>query len=113
MERARKVGGSQRRVVCEFEKQTPTSAGELVYGSLFVIEIVKLTSALIELHFGDLESIRSLGPVKFSGRRGKGLDGNRLDGSVKFSGRRGTKDSMEIDSTSHLLDIHLDRGVIN
>ena len=79
MERARKVGGSQRRVVCEFEKQTRTSVGELVYGSLFVIEIVKLTSALIELHFGDLESIRSLGPVKFSGRRGK-------------------KDSMEIDS---------------
>ena len=71
MERARKVGGSQRRVVCEFEKQTRTSVGELVYGSLFVIEIVKLTSALIELHFGDLESIRSLGPVKFSGRRGK------------------------------------------
>ena len=34
-------------------------------------------------------------------------------GSVKVSGRRGKKDSMEIDSISHLLDIHLDRGVIN
>ena len=36
-----------------------------------------------------------------------------LSGSVKVSGRRGKKDSMKIDSISHLLDIHLDRGVIN
>ena len=34
-------------------------------------------------------------------------------GSVKVSGRQGKKDSMKIDSISHLLDIHLDRGVIN
>ena len=37
----------------------------------------------------------------------------RYFGSVKVSGRRGKKDSMKIDSISHLLDIHLDRGVIN
>ena len=35
------------------------------------------------------------------------------DESVKVSGRRGKKDSMEIDWIPHLLDIHLDRGVIN
>ena len=43
---------------------------------------------------------------------GKTLKSREI-GSVKVSGRRGKKDSMEIDSISHLLDIHLDRGVIN
>ena len=46
-------------VVCEFEKQTRTSVGEIVCESLFVLEIVNLTSGLIELLFGDLESIRA------------------------------------------------------
>ena len=52
MEQAHKVGGSQCRVVCELEKQTRTAVGEMVYGSLFVFEIVNLTTALSELHFG-------------------------------------------------------------
>ena len=34
-------------------------------------------------------------------------------GSVNFSEKRGEKNAIEIDSISHLLDIHLDRGVIN
>ena len=45
MERACKVGGSKHRVVCKFEKQTWTSVGEIVYGSLFVFEIVNFDQA--------------------------------------------------------------------
>ena len=41
------------------------------------------------------------------------VSSRRKIGSVKFSEKRGEKNSIEFDSISHLLDIHLDRGVIN